>query len=147
MEFKLPADYYYDPTEHLWARIEDDGAQVRVGLDMFGQKAAGTVAYLKIKPVGKPAQKGRAFGTLEAGKYIGPLKAPVNGSIEEVNQKALDTPGLVNTDPYGDGWFVVIKPSNLEQDLGDLVHGADNVKEWLENEYKDYMEKGLFPED
>src|SRR3972149_4223327 len=97
-EFKLPDDYYYDHKDPLRAKLEDGGKRVRAGLDMFGQKAAGTVAYLKIKPAGKPAQKGRAFGTLEAGKYIGPLKAPVNGNIIEVNDKVLAAPKLVNTD-------------------------------------------------
>ncbi len=144
-EFYLPDDLYYDRKDHLWARVED--GKVRVGLDQFGQKSAGTVAYVKLLPAGRPVTKGRAFGSLEAGKYIGPLKAPVNGKLAEVNQEVLADPRLVNTDPYGKGWFVVIDPSNLEPDLTDLAQGADQIQAWLEAEIKEYREKGLFPEE
>jgi len=138
-EFYLPDDLYYDRKDHLWAKVE--GQRVRVGLDQFGQKAAGTVAYVKLMPVGRPATKGRAFGTLEAGKYIGPLKAPVNGKIVEVNAEVVAEPKRVNTDPYN-AWFVVIEASNLPADLGDLVQGAE-VQTWLDQELKEYREKGL----
>jgi glycine cleavage system H protein len=140
----LPDDCYYDRKDHLWARIED--GKVRVGLDMLGQKAAGTVAYVKLLPAGRQVQKGRAFGSLEAGKYVGPLKAPVAGTLAEVNGEVVAQPTLVNTDPYGQGWFVVIAPSNLEPDLEDLVHGAAAIQEWLDAEVADYREKGLFSE-
>jgi len=142
-EFYLPDDLYYDRKDHLWARVEE--GMVRVGLDQFGQKSAGTVAYVKLLPAGRPVAKGRAFGSLEAGKYIGPLKAPVAGKIAQVNQEVLDNPRLVNTDPYGQGWFVVIEASNLEPDLTDLVQGAEQIQAWLEAEIKDYRDKGLFP--
>lgn len=140
-DFHLPDELYYDRKDHIWAKIEDDG-RVRVGLDQFGQKAAGHVAYVKLMPVGRAVAKGRAFGSLEAGKYIGPLKAPVSGKIAEVNGQVLANPKLVNDDPYGKAWFVVVEPSNLVQDLGDLAHGPD-VQTWLENEVKEYREKGL----
>jgi len=143
-EIFLPDDLYYDRKDHLWAKIEGD--KVRVGLDVFGQKAAGTVAYLKILPAGKTVKKSRSFGSLEAGKYIGPLKAPVGGKLVEVNEEVLKTTTLVNSDPYGKGWFVIIEPDNLEEDLKDLVQGIQGVQEWLESEYKEYKEKGLFAE-
>lgn len=143
--YYVPDDLYYDRKEHIWAKPE--GELARVGLDAFGQKAAGTVVYIKIMPVGRQARKGRAFGSIEAGKYVGPLKAPVGGEIVEVNQAVLDSPKLVNDDPYGDGWFVVIRPSSLEGDLQYLVHGAEEIKMWLEAELKEYREKGLIEED
>lgn len=144
-QYYFPDDLYYDPKDHLWARVE--GSRVRVGIDMFGQQVAGTVAYVKIMPVGRPARKGRAFGSLEAGKYIGPLKAPVRGMLIEVNDGVLKQPQLVNTDPYGDGWFVVIDPSHLEEDLNDLVHGEAALTEWITAEMKHYREEGLLKED
>lgn len=140
-DFYLPDDLYYDRKDHLWMKLEDDG-RARVGLDQFGQKAAGTVAYVKLMPAGKAVAKGRAFGSLEAGKYIGPLKAPVAGKIVEVNSEVLSNPKLVNSDPYGTAWFVVLEPSSLDQDLTDLAHGPD-VQVWLDNEVKEYREKGL----
>lgn len=144
-DFYLPDDLYYDPKDHLWAKVEGP-ERVRVGLNAFGQQAAGSVAYIKLVPQGRPARKGRAFGSLEAGKYIGPLKAPVNGKVVEVNQLVLETPSLVNSDPYGDGWFVVIEPSDLGVDTQDLVQGAEAIQAWLESEVLDYREKGLLPE-
>ncbi len=142
-QFFLPDDLYYDRKDHLWAKVEE--GKVRVGLDMFGQKAAGTVAYIKLMPVGRSVAKGRAFGSLEAGKYIGPLKAPVAGKIAEVNETVLADPRLVNTDPYG-AWFVVIDPSNLEADLTDLAHSPD-VQTWLEADVKDYRDRGLLKDE
>jgi glycine cleavage system H protein len=138
--FYLPDELYYDRKEHLWARLEE--GKVRVGLDQFGQKMAGTVAYLKLLPAGRTVQKGRSFGSLEAGKYIGPLKAPVSGRLDEVNAAVLANPGLLITDPYGQGWLVVVEPANLATDLADLAHGSA-VQPWLEDEVKDYRARGL----
>ncbi|MDI6800156.1 MAG: glycine cleavage system protein H [Actinomycetota bacterium] len=143
-EFELPDELYYDRKEHIWAKLED--GKVRSGVDQFGQKAAGTVAYVKIKPAGAKVIKGRAFGSLEAGKYIGPMKAPVNGSIIEVNEAVVKNPSLINSDPHGEGWCILIEPSALDEDVKDLAHG-DEVQPWLEAEYKDYEEKGLFAEE
>jgi glycine cleavage system H protein len=143
-EIELPDELYYDRKEHIWVRVE--GERVRVGIDAFGQKAAGTVAYVKIKPAGAKVIKGRAFGSLEAGKYIGPMKSPINGKIVEVNEALLKTPSLINTSPFEEGWCVVVEPTNLEDDLKTLVHGEE-VQSWLEAEYKEYKEKGLFAEE
>ena len=139
-EFHLPDDLYYDRKEHIWARLEADA--VRVGLDAFGACAAGTVAYIKLSPLGRQVQKGRAFGSVEAGKYVGPLKAPVGGTIAAVNQEVLTNPGLVNADHYERGWLVVISPKNLTEDIADLVHGPQ-VQPWLEAEVVDYEQKGM----
>lgn len=141
-DVELPDELYYDRENHIWTKVEG-GNKVRCGVDQFGQKAAGTVAYISLKPAGSRTIKGRAFGSLEAGKYIGPLKATVNGTIVEVNKKVLENPKLVNSDPYGDGWMVVIEASNLEEDLKDLVHG-DEVQGWLEADYEKYTKEGLF---
>ncbi len=138
-EFHLPDELYYDRVEHIWGRLE--GAVVRVGLDSFGACAAGTVAYIKLAPLGRKVNKGRPFGSMEAGKYVGPLKSPVTGTVTEINQEVLDDPTLVNTDRYGRGWFVVIEPSSLEEDLADLAHD-DGVLPWLENEVREYEAEG-----
>ena len=97
--------------------------------------------------MGTVVARKRVFGSIEAGKYVGPLRAPVGGTILEVNQKALENPEIVNEDPYGEGWFVVLNPSDLQGDLADLVHGDDEVLAWLEREIADYREKGLLREE
>jgi len=139
-EFSLPDELYYDTKEHIWARRED--GRVRLGLDAFAACAAGTVAYIKLLPAGREVKKGRAFGSLEAGKYIGPLKAPVSGRIQDRNEEVLANPRLVNTDHYDQGWFVVLEPTSLEEDLRDLVHGPA-VQPWLEKELAEYETKGM----
>lgn len=139
--FELPGDLYYERKDHLWARLEE--SKVRVGLDALAQKSAGTVKHIQIKPEGTQVAKKRMFGTIEAGKYVGALRAPVSGVLVEANTAVLAKPSLVNEDPYGEGWFVVVEPSNLEEDLKDLVHGEAEVQAWLEGELKEYRRKGL----
>lgn len=138
-EFSLPDDLYYDRKEHIWARPEHGG--VRVGLDAFGACAAGAVAYIKLLPPGRKVEKGRPFGSIEAGKYVGPLRAPIGGAIAETNQEVLGSPKTVNVDHYEKGWFVVILPASLDEDLADLVHGA-GVQPWLEDEVREYEDTG-----
>ena len=145
-EFKgisLPDDLYYEPKEHMWAKVE--GNRVQVGLDAFGvQATGGNTQYVKMKPAGSKVKKLKPFGSIEAGKYIGPLRAPVGGDIVEINQKVIDNPTLVNTDPFGEGFFLFIEPSNLEEELKDLLSGADTIQKWLEEEYATYAAKGVF---
>jgi len=145
-DVEMPGDlYYFNSDNHIWLKKEG-GNRVRCGIDQFGQKAAGTVAYVKIKPAGGSVTKGRALGTIEAGKYIGPVKSPVNGTILEVNENVLKTPSLINTSPYKEGWLVFIEASNLEEDIKDLISGEENIQKWLEADYKKYEEEGLFAE-
>jgi glycine cleavage system H protein len=139
----LPDDLYYDAKEHMWAKVE--GNKVQVGLDAFGLTATGgNTQYIKMKPAGAKAKAGKPFGSIEAGKYIGPLRAPVNGIISEVNQEVLDKPDLVNSDPYGEGFFIFIEASDLDEDLKNLVSGAENIQKWLEEQYAEYKAKGVF---
>jgi glycine cleavage system H protein len=146
-DVEMPGElYYFNSNNHVWARVEEDN-KVRCGIDQFGQKAAGKVAYVKLKPVGGKAVKGRALGSIEAGKYIGPVKSPVSGTIIEVNEDVISTPSLINTDSYGNGWLVVIEPTNLEEDLKDLIHGEEDVQAWLIADYEKYLKEGLFAEE
>jgi glycine cleavage system H protein len=74
-DVEMPGDlYYFNTDNHIWAKIEADNT-VRIGIDQFGQKAAGTMAYVKFKPAGGKTIKNRPLGTVEAGKYIGPVRA------------------------------------------------------------------------
>lgn len=140
--FELPGDLYYTRKDHLWVRVEEDG-RARVGLDMLAQQSAGTMRHVRLKPVGAQVARRKLFGSVEAGKYIGPLRAPVGGTIAKTNPLVIEDPTLINADPYGEGWFVVIEPSDLEADLGELVHGETEVQAWLEAELADYARKGL----
>jgi len=136
----LPDELYYQPDDHLWVRLE--GTQARVGLDDQAQRSAGAVSAVRLKPSGRPIVKGKPFGTMEAGKYVGPLKAPIAGQVIEVNADVMNQPGLLNSDPYGKGWLILIEPADAAHDLADLVHG-DAVKEWQEKSIADWRKRGL----
>jgi glycine cleavage system H protein len=136
----LPDELYYQPDDHLWTRME--GTQARVGLDDLAQRSAGTVSAVRLKPPGRSIAKGRPFGTMEAGKYVGPLRAPISGQVLEINSEVMSQPGLLNSDPYGEGWLIIIEPENAERDLPDLVHG-DATQAWLEETIADWRKRGL----
>lgn len=139
---RLPDDLYYQPEDHLWVRLE--GNQARVGVDDQAQHSAGNVSAVRLKPAGRPIARGKPFGTMEAGKYVGPLKAPITGQVIEVNGEVMNQPGLLNTDPYGAGWLILIQPdvAILAQELADLVHG-DALQTWLERSVADWRRRGL----
>lgn len=138
--FTLPDELYYQKEDHLWARVEGD--TVRIGLDDVAQSSAQTITALRLKPPGRPLAVLRPFGTMEAGKYVGPLRLPVGGTVLEVNDEVMDNPGLLNSDPYGKGWMVLVQPADLEADLANLAHGA-GLQAWLESSVADWRGRGL----
>ena len=139
----LPDELYYHPQDHLWVRVE--GQRAHVGVDDLAQKSAGKVNAVRLKPAGRPIAQGKPFGTMEAGKYVGPLKAPVAGLVAEVNAEPMAQPGLLNTDPYGEGWLIVIEMEDASRDLAGLVHGPA-VQAWLEQTVADWRRRGLLKE-
>ncbi|MFQ5857754.1 MAG: glycine cleavage system protein H [Anaerolineae bacterium] len=141
--FHLPDELYYHPENHLWVRVEAD--QIRVGLDELAQMSAERLRHVRLKPPGRSVAAGRPFGTVEAGKYVGPLRAPVGGTLVEINEKVMQQPDLVNSDPYGEGWLVVIEPDDLETALPKLIHGPA-TQTWLEDSVRDYRQRGLLKE-
>lgn len=136
----LPDDLYYQSEDHLWLRVE--GNQARIGVDDVAQRSAGKIGALRLKPAGRPIAVGKPFGTMEAGKYVGPLKAPVAGQVVEVNADVMRQPTLLHSDPYGSGWLVIIDMENAVRDLAALVHGAALVP-WLRQSIADWRQRGL----
>jgi len=126
-------DLYYLTTEdaHIWAKVED--GKVRSGVDDFGQRQMGEVVYVESPSVGDKVEYNKGYGTIESGKATKDLYSPVSGTITEINSKLDDEPKLVNDDPYGEGWIVLIEPSNLDADLKNLLHGDAAVK-WMREE-------------
>jgi glycine cleavage system H protein len=142
-EFYLPDDLYYHPTDLLWVRLED--TLVRVGLNQMSQASAGQIRHVRLMPPGRTRARGKNFGTMEAGKYVGPLRMPLSGTVIEYNEAVLNDPSLINRDPYGEGWLVLVEPSQPADELPNLVYG-EAIQSWLEEIYRQYQAKGLFPE-
>jgi len=129
----FPEDLYYH-RDHMWVKVEDGKA--RVGYNDWAQEAAGKLVNLNTRRVGRSLKAGKTLGTVESGKWVGPLKAPVSGEIMELNDEVMKKPSLINEDPYGRGWIAVIGATDLETELKDLIKGSDQekLKTWLREE-------------
>jgi len=121
----IPEDLYYLVEKHVWARR--DGELVVVGLTDVAQNLAKGIISVTTKRPGRSLAKGKSVGTVESSKWVGPVPAPVAGEIAEVNEALVGDPGLLNRDPYGEGWIAKLVPEDWERDSADLDSGADGV--------------------
>ncbi len=103
-----PKDLRYT-RKHEWARLEEDG-MVTVGITAYACEELSDIVYVELPPEGKHVDQGAAFATLESVKAVSEVYAPVTGTIATVNQRLRDDPGLLNEDPYGNGWIVRVHP-------------------------------------
>ena len=106
--------------DHEWISI--DGDYAFVGITNFAQKELGDIVFVEIESLDQEIKSGEVFGSVEAVKTVSDLFMPMTGEIIEINQKIIDNPELVNSDPYGEGWMIKIKifDSNEVEDLLDL---------------------------
>ncbi len=112
--------------EHEWIRVEDNQIGV-VGITDYAQSELGDIVYVELPQIGKVVKQLESFGTIEAVKAVSDLFSPVSGEIIEVNEKLKDSPDLINKDPYGEGWIIKIKISDLKE-LGNLLSVEDYKK-------------------
>ena len=117
-----PPDLKYNP-EHTWLRLQPDG-KGRVGVTYFAQKQLKDVVFVELPEVGKAVTHMEPFGVIESAKATNDLYSPVSGKVVEVNEALGADPGLVNRDPYGDGWMITIELSN-HGELDKLISSAD----------------------
>ena len=127
-EYKVEEGLYYT-KEHEWARKLDDGL-VEVGVDDYAQSQLHEIVYVELPEVGAEVKQLEAIGALESVKAVSDFYCPVGGEVVEVNEALLDSPELINNDPYGEGWIARIKPSHLEEDLVNLMD-AEAYREYL----------------
>jgi glycine cleavage system H protein len=110
-----PEDLKYT-NEHEWAAALD-GNRVRVGITDYAQDALGDVVYVDVPEEGTDVEAGQAFGEVESTKSVSDLFSPVTGRVAERNGRLGDNPELINQDPYGEGWVIVVEmsePSELD---------------------------------
>ncbi len=110
-----PEDYRYS-TEHEWAKRED--GRVRVGITRFAADRLTDVVYVELPAVGAQVRFMQPFGVVESVKAASDLYAPVSGRVVEVNERLRERPELVNEDPHGEGWMIVVEaddPSELDR--------------------------------
>lgn len=131
--YNMPDELYYH-EEHSWARV--DGKRVTVGMNDMFQKEAGDIVFVDLPEEEDDVEQGETCGKIQSRKWIGKLVAPVSGEIAEINEELEDDTSLINSDPYGDGWILVIEVEDEEEladELENLIHG-DAIKGFIERE-------------
>ncbi|MEJ2586318.1 MAG: glycine cleavage system protein GcvH [Deltaproteobacteria bacterium] len=131
--YNMPDEQYYN-EEHSWARV--DGKKVTVGMSDMFQKEAGDIVFVDLPEEEDEVEQGETCGKIQSRKWIGKLVAPVSGEIAQINEELEDDTSLINSDPYGDGWILVIEvedEAELADELENLIHG-DAVADFVEQE-------------
>lgn len=119
----IPAELKYT-KDHEWVKIEGD--VVTIGITDFAQSELGDIVYVEVETVDETLDAEEIFGTVEAVKTVSDLLLPLSGEIIEFNESLEDEPEKVNSDPYGDGWMIKVKCSDLSQAEG--LMSADDYK-------------------
>ena len=127
----LPEDRKYS-KEHEWVKVA--GGRGTVGITDYAQKQLGDVVYVELPEIGRKLSSMEVFGTIESVKAVSELFCPVSGEVVEVNGTVVDKPELVNSDPYGKAWLVVVAIAN-EAELASLMSASD-YQAYVEREGK-----------
>ena len=114
-------EHLFYTKEHEWANFKDN--EVIIGITDYAQSQLGDIIFIEFPEIGDEVNAGDSFGEVEAVKTVSELYAPVTGTVLEVNENLEDSADLVNSDPYGDGWLIKIKPTNLNE-KDDLMKSA-----------------------
>lgn len=119
----IPEDLRYT-AEHEWVR--EEGGKVRVGITDFAQDALGDIVFVQLPEIGAKVSAGDSFGEVESTKSVSEIYAPLSGQITARNEALSDSPDLINTDPYEEGWLVEIQvddPAQLSALLDAAAYG------------------------
>ena len=108
-EMNFPEDLIY-AEDHEWVKKEGD--TVKIGISDYAQDQLGDIVFVELPEVGDSLAKGDEFGTVESVKAVSELYMPLGGEITAVNGALEDTPEVVNSEPYGEGWMIEVKPSD-----------------------------------
>ena len=133
-DYEVPEGLYYS-KEWAWVKVEN--GKVRIGITDYAQKQLKEIVFADLPRAGDEIVKDEPFGTVESVKSVSDLIAPVSGKVEEVNEEVVDNPGVINEDPYGAGWLILVSPSNLDEDLKTLMSFEESVR-W----HKKMIEEG-----
>jgi len=141
--FRVPKELFYNEND-CWARIEGDTA--KVGITDFLQNMISDIIFVKFNELGSRVEQFDEIASFESIKSVLDLISPVSGTIQEVNEKLNQSPELANKDPYGEGWFAVIKLEDFENDRQNLLQAQDYfevLKRKLEIERRKLGKQGV----
>jgi len=123
---EVKEDLYYT-KEFEWIKVEGD--KVRVGITDYAQKQLREIVYAELPSAGTSLTQNSPYGTVESVKAVSDLVAPITGEILEINTEVQSKPELLNEDPYGKAWLLVVKPTNLQAELANLMD-FNKAVEW-----------------
>jgi glycine cleavage system H protein len=124
--YEVPEGLYFS-KDFGWVKIEGD--KIRMGITDYAQKSLREIVYAELPSVGTEVKQNEPFGTLESVKAVSDLISAVSGTIEEVNNEVQSKPETLNEDPFGKGWLLVVKPSNLQAELANIMD-FEKAVEW-----------------
>ncbi len=124
--YEVPEGLYFS-KDFEWIKVEGD--KIRMGITDYAQKSLREIVYAELPSVGTEVKQNEPYGTLESVKAVSDLVSAVSGTIQEVNDEAQSKPESLNEDPYGKAWLIVVKPSNLQAELANLMD-FDKAVEW-----------------
>ncbi|MBM3572850.1 MAG: glycine cleavage system protein H [Alphaproteobacteria bacterium] len=119
----LPDDVLYDVDNNIWYQELPDG-NVRLGMTTVAAAMAGQLVAFTPKKPGRSVQAGKSCATIESGKWVGPAKSAFDGEVVEANEALVAAPATANSDPYGAGWMVVLKPADWAAAKATLTPGS-----------------------
>ena len=124
--YEVPEGLYYS-KDWMWVKIEN--GEARIGVTDYAQKQMREIVFAELPKAGDEVRRGEPFGTLESVKAVSDLISPLTGRVVEVNDRASESPEIINEDPYGEGWLILVEPANLEEDLKTLM-SFEQAVEW-----------------
>ena len=130
--YEVPEGLYYS-NDFEWIKVEGD--KVRMGITDYAQKQLREIVYAELPDAGTVVKQSEPYGTLESVKAVSDLVAAVSGTVEEVNAEVRSQPELLNEDPYEKGWLLIVKPTNLQAELANLMD-FNKAVEWHKNQGK-----------
>ena len=119
----LPDELLYDVENNIWYRDNGDGT-VTLGMTAVAAAKAGQLVAFTAKKVGRKVDAGKSCATIESGKWVGPAKVAFDAEVAEVNDALVATPKIANSDPYGEGWMLKIKPADWATGKAKLTAGS-----------------------
>ena len=141
--FRVPKELFYNEND-CWARIEGDTA--KVGITDFLQNMISDIIFVKFNELGSKIEQFDEIASFESTKSVLDLISPVSGTIQKVNEKLSQSPELANKDPYGEGWFAIIKLEDFENDRQNLLQAQDYfevLKRKVETERRKLGKQGV----
>lgn len=143
--YELQLGRHYDPESHFWISSTEGHHTHRVGFDPLGAETSGDIVAISVEPVDTHIERGEAFGSLEAAKFVGPLISPVSGVIRAHNKCVSANPSLINSNPF-DSWLMEIEVDDFAAEQTRLLSDPVKLAAWLEEKIASFKEKGMVAE-